>query len=142
MSAMRKTNRKARCALKRHAVLLITCGIATNLRFSHAADFFKAMAQARVDNSADRTFRSSCPQSCSSSTTWGCTGSPPSHSLFTRYNTSPALVRWTTSLSGLWAEFPHGAVYVMTLVRIAAGINKVEEAGRRSKGSSRFALSL
>ena len=52
MSAMRKTNRKARCALKRHAVLLITCGIATNLRFSHAADFFKAMAQARVDNSA------------------------------------------------------------------------------------------
>ena len=33
-------------------MLLITCGIATNLRFSHAADFFKAMAQARVDNSA------------------------------------------------------------------------------------------
>ena len=125
MSAMRKTNRKARCALKRHAVLLITCGIATNLRFSHAADFFKAMAQARVDNSADRTFRSSCPQSCSSSTTWGCTGSPPSHSLFTRYNTSPALVRWTTSLSGLWAEFPHGAVYVMTLGRTMVGINRV-----------------
>ena len=39
-------------------MLLITCGIATNLRFSHAADFFKAMAQARADNSADRTFRS------------------------------------------------------------------------------------
>ena len=55
---MRKTNRKAWCALKRHAVLLITCGIATNLRFSHAADFFKAMAQARADNKADRTFRS------------------------------------------------------------------------------------
>ncbi len=28
------------------------------VRFSHAADFFKAMAQARVDNSVDRTFRS------------------------------------------------------------------------------------
>ena len=28
------------------------------VRFSHAYDFFKAMAQARVDNSLDRTFRS------------------------------------------------------------------------------------
>ena len=28
------------------------------VRFSHADDFFKAMAQARVDNSLDRTFRS------------------------------------------------------------------------------------
>ena len=28
------------------------------MRFSHADDFFKAMAQARVDNSVDRTFRS------------------------------------------------------------------------------------
>ncbi len=28
------------------------------VRFSHADDFFKAMAQARVDNSVDRTFRS------------------------------------------------------------------------------------
>ena len=28
------------------------------IRFTHAADFFKAMAQARVDNSTDRTFRS------------------------------------------------------------------------------------
>ncbi len=28
------------------------------MRFSHADDFFKAMAQARVDNSTDRTFRS------------------------------------------------------------------------------------
>ena len=55
---MRKTNRKARCALKRHAVLLITRGSDTNLRFSHAADFFKAMVQARVDNSVDHTFRS------------------------------------------------------------------------------------
>ena len=28
------------------------------VRFSHADDFFRAMAQARVDNSVDRTFRS------------------------------------------------------------------------------------
>ena len=28
------------------------------VRFNHADDFFKAMAQARVDNSLDRTFRS------------------------------------------------------------------------------------
>ena len=28
------------------------------IRFTHADDFFKAMAQARVDNSTDRTFRS------------------------------------------------------------------------------------
>ena len=28
------------------------------VRFSHADDFFKAMAQARVDNSVDRAFRS------------------------------------------------------------------------------------
>ena len=28
------------------------------VRFVHADDFFKAMAQARVDNSLDRTFRS------------------------------------------------------------------------------------
>ena len=28
------------------------------MRFAHADDFFKAMAQARVDNSVDRTFRS------------------------------------------------------------------------------------
>ena len=28
------------------------------VRFSHADDFFKAMVQARVDNSVDRTFRS------------------------------------------------------------------------------------
>ena len=28
------------------------------VRFSHADDFFKAMAQARVDNSVDRSFRS------------------------------------------------------------------------------------
>ena len=30
----------------------------------------------------------------------------------------------------------------MTIERTTEGINKVEEAGRRSKGSSRFALSL
>ena len=28
------------------------------VRFVHADDFFKALAQARVDNSTDRTFRS------------------------------------------------------------------------------------
>ena len=28
------------------------------VRFVHAADFFRAMAQARVDNSVNRTFRS------------------------------------------------------------------------------------
>ena len=28
------------------------------MRFAHAADFFKAKAQARVDNSTDRSFRS------------------------------------------------------------------------------------
>ena len=28
------------------------------MRFVHAADFFKAKAQARVDNSTDRSFRS------------------------------------------------------------------------------------
>ena len=53
---MRKMNRKARRALKRHAVLLITRGTETNVRFSHADDFFKVMAQARIDNSLDRTF--------------------------------------------------------------------------------------
>ena len=53
---MRKTNRKARRAFLTHAVLLITRGTDTNLRFSHAADFFKAMAQSMVDNSVDRTF--------------------------------------------------------------------------------------
>ena len=37
-------------------MLLITRGTDTNVRFSHAADFFKAMAQARVDDSVDRTF--------------------------------------------------------------------------------------
>ena len=35
-------------------------------------------------------------------------------------------MRWTTSLSGLWAEFPHGAIYVMTLERTNAGINNME----------------
>ena len=58
MSVMRNTNSKARCALKRRTVLLITCGVDTNVRFSQADDFFKAMAQAMADNSADRTFRS------------------------------------------------------------------------------------
>ena len=29
-----------------------------SVRFGHAADFFKALTQARVDNSVDRTFRS------------------------------------------------------------------------------------
>ena len=38
-------------------------------------------------------------------------------------------MRWTTSLSGLWAEFPHGAIYVMTLGRSTAGINNMEVAG-------------
>ena len=113
---MRKMNRKARCALKRHTVLLITRGTDTNVRFSHAAEFFKAMAQARVDNSVDRTFPPFLsPDLPILDATWGCTGSPPSSAPFTRYNTSPALVRCSTLLSGLWAEFPHGAVYVMTL---------------------------
>ena len=42
-------------------------------------------------------------------------------------------MRWTTSLSGLWAEFPHGAIYVMTLWRTTAGINKAEDAGRAGR---------
>ena len=53
---MRNMNRKARRVLKRHAVLLITRETDTNVRFSHAADFFEAMDQARVDNSVDCTF--------------------------------------------------------------------------------------
>ena len=53
---MRKMNRKARRALKRHAVLLITRETDANVRFSHAADFFEAMDQASIDNSVDRTF--------------------------------------------------------------------------------------
>ena len=47
------------------------------VRFSHADDFFKAMAQARVDNSTDRTFGPASPPTCSSSTTSACTGSLP-----------------------------------------------------------------
>ena len=39
-------------------------------------------------------------------------------------------MRWTTSLSGLWAEFPHGAIYVMTTVRINSSISKAEDAGK------------
>ena len=35
-----------------------TIGAGHTVRFIHGADFFKAMAQARVDNSLDRTFRS------------------------------------------------------------------------------------
>ena len=37
-------------------MLLITRETDTNVRFSHAYDFFEAMAQVRVDNSVDRTF--------------------------------------------------------------------------------------
>ena len=107
---MRRTNRKARCAFLTHTVLLITRGIDTNLRFNHAADFFKARAQARVDNSADRTFQSFLsPDLRILDVTWGCIDPPPSHPPFARYNTSSALVRWCTSLSALWAEIPHGA---------------------------------
>ena len=89
----------------------------------------RAMAQARVDNSADRTFRSFLSPELLILDDLGCNRLTPSHSLFTRYNTSPALVRWTTSLSGLWAAFPHGAVYVMTLWRTNAGINKKTPGG-------------
>ena len=32
--------------------------------------------------------------------------------------------------AGLWAEFPHGALHVMTTVRTMTGINKAEDAGR------------
>ena len=39
-------------------MLLITLGIGANVHFSHADDFFKAMAQAKVDNSVDSTFQS------------------------------------------------------------------------------------
>ena len=49
------------------------------VRFCHADDFFRAMTQARVDNSVDRTFVPSAPSSprtCSSWTTWACTASP------------------------------------------------------------------
>ena len=56
MSVTRKINRKARRAFLTHAVLLITRETDTNVRFSHAADFFEAMDQARVDNSVDCTF--------------------------------------------------------------------------------------
>ena len=48
------------------------------VRFSHADDFFKAMAQARVDNSVDRSFRSFLTPDLLSRTIWHCTGSPPS----------------------------------------------------------------
>ena len=51
------------------------------VRFCHADDFFRGMTQARVDNSAERTFRSFLSaQTCSSSMTWACTGSPAQQS--------------------------------------------------------------
>ena len=43
-------------------------------------------------------------------------------------------MRWSTSLTlGSWAEFPHGAIYVMNIMRTSESINKAEDAGRMPK---------
>ena len=44
------------------------------IRFAYADDFFRAMAQARVDHSTDKPSAPSSPPTCSSSTTSVSTG--------------------------------------------------------------------
>ncbi len=48
------------------------------VRFTHADDFFRAMSQARMDNSVDRTFRPFQAPDLLIWTTWDCSGSPRS----------------------------------------------------------------
>ena len=112
--------KKARRAFNKHAGPTLTCVSATPPTSSRP--WLSPWSTTRWTVPS----RPSCLHTCPSSTTWGCTGSPPGSPPFTRYNTSPALVRWTTSLSGLWAEFPHGAIYVMNIMRTKRGINKAE----------------
>ena len=87
------------------------------VRFSHADDFFKTVAQARVDNSTDRSFRS---PDLLILETWDCTGSPPNSPLTSTsaYSTaighpassSPATGPWTNGSACLtiqsWATVP------------------------------------
>ena len=51
------------------------------VRFVHAADYFRTMNQARVDNSLDRTFRSFLSPDLLILDDLACTASPPSSRL-------------------------------------------------------------
>ena len=51
------------------------------VRFSHADGYFTVMAQALVDKSLERSFRSFLSPGLLTWTTWACAASPPSRPL-------------------------------------------------------------